>query len=72
VAPPTKCRRIAGIFFSRNTQAGLRALREPDVHVGGGLKQLDSFHDGIALASARQFGGFGLEPEPVLFQALLE
>ncbi len=37
-------------------------LREPNVDVGGRLKQLDAFYDGIALASVRQLGGFGLEP----------
>jgi hypothetical protein len=47
-------------------------LREPNVHIGRRLKQLDAFHDSIALASVRQPGGFGLEPEPVFFQPLLE
>jgi hypothetical protein len=59
-------------FFSLNILAGLRALREPHVHVDSPLKQFDALHDGVALATARQFGGFGLEPAPVLFQPLLE
>ena len=45
-----------------NIQQALPALREPCVQVGGGLKLLDSFCKGIAFASARQLGGFGLEP----------
>jgi hypothetical protein len=62
-------------FFSAgrpNIQASLRALRQPIVHVGGGLKQLDAFHHGIALASARQSGCFGLKPGSMLRQPLLE
>jgi hypothetical protein len=47
-------------------------LREPTVDVGSPLKQLDAFHNLIALASAWQPGGFGLEPLPVCFQPLLE
>jgi hypothetical protein len=47
---------------TQNIQASLRLLREQIVHVGSRLKQLDAFHNGIALASARQLGGFGFEP----------
>jgi hypothetical protein len=62
-------------FFSAGRptiQASLRALRQPVVHVGSGLKLLDAFHHGIALASARQSGCFGLKPGSMLFQPLLE
>jgi hypothetical protein len=62
-------------FFSSsrpNIQASLRVLRQPTVHVGSGLKQLDAFHHGIALASARQSGCFGFKPGTMLCQPLLE
>jgi hypothetical protein len=52
--------------------ASLRVLRQPTVHVDSGLKQLDAFHHGIALASARQSGCFGFKPGSMLCQPLLE
>jgi hypothetical protein len=61
-------------FLRRQTEhsSSLRVLRQPAVHVGSGLKQLDAFHHGIALASARQSGCFGFKPGSMLCQPLLE